>query len=341
MHNTYEEKKWIIYMYTFPNGKRYIGKTYRSLKERQESSNWVGYRDCPVLYRAIQKYGVNNIKQDILIEDYMTDSRSSELEMYYIALYKTNCCKYQNPSYGYNVTDGGEGTSGLKHTEEAKEKVRQARLGKVGVEANSSKAVFCVELNKTFAGAAEAEREIEVSRQSISQCIRKNSKSTMGGNTEFKRLHWIEADKVCEDEINEILNTKPIIRQSRKVYCVELARIFESAAEAYQLGYGMENKIRNCCSHHKETTATEDGHLYHWMYADDINYDEVDKILNGVFSNNQQRTIYCPELNKYFVSIRQAERELGLTHGCINVALKHGTTTNMPKNQKLHWIYVN
>ena len=44
MENVNKERKWIIYMYTFLNGKRYIGKTCRSLKDRQESSEWVGYK---------------------------------------------------------------------------------------------------------------------------------------------------------------------------------------------------------------------------------------------------------------------------------------------------------
>ncbi len=341
MQNINKERKWIIYMYTFPNDKRYIGKTSRSLKERQESSDWIGYRSSTVLYRAINKYGVDNIKQDILIEDYMTDAQSSELEMYYISLYKTNCCRYKNPSYGYNTTDGGEGSTGFKQTEEAKEKTRQARLGKIGNNANSSKSVFCIELNKTFAGAAEAERETGVSRKSISQCVRKCSKSTTGGNTEFKKLHWILSEKICDAEIDLILNTPSVVRKKKSVYCVELNKVFNSAEDAHCEGYGAENKIRYCCSHHKSTTKTQNGIAYHWMYADDIDEDEVKLITQRMLTNSQQKLIYCVELNRYFVSIRQAERDLGLTHGCVNFALKHGTTTSGPNNERLHWAYVN
>ena len=341
MQNTNEERKWIIYMYTFPNGKKYIGKTSRSLKERQESSDWIGYRSSTVLYRAINKYGVDNIKQEILIEDYMTDNQSSELEMYYISLYKTNCCRYKNPCYGYNTTDGGEGSSGFKQTEEAKDKTRQARLGKIGNEANSSKPVYCIELNKTFAGAAEAERETNVSRKSISQCVRKRSKSTTGGNTEFKILHWLLDSEVCNEDIDAILNAPNIVRKKRPIYCVELNKLFNSAEDAQLEGYGLENKIRHCCLHHTSTTKAQNGISYHWMYADNIDEHEVELIIQGIFTNHQQKLIYCIELNKYFASIRQAERDLGLTYGCVNFALKHGTTTGSPNNQRLHWIYVN
>ena len=73
-------KKWIIYMYTFPNGKRYIGKTHTSLKDRQGGINWSGYKHSSVLMKAVKKYGIENIKQEILFEDEMTDEYASRLE---------------------------------------------------------------------------------------------------------------------------------------------------------------------------------------------------------------------------------------------------------------------
>lgn len=137
---------WIIYMYTFPNGKRYIGKTNQNLKVRQ-GKNWNRYKSCTALYRAYLKYGVENIKQEILFENDMNDIYAGRLEALCIALFKTNCCRYTNPEYGYNMTDGGEGASGNKQSEETKqrkseilkghavtdetrEKIRQSQIGK-------------------------------------------------------------------------------------------------------------------------------------------------------------------------------------------------------------------
>lgn len=113
---------YYIYMYTFPNGKKYIGKTKRSMNQRQ-GSDWSHYKKCRLLWNAIQKYGTENIKTDILFEGTLTDEQASELECFYIAKYKTNACKYNNPSYGYNLTDGGEGISGCVFTEERLEKL--------------------------------------------------------------------------------------------------------------------------------------------------------------------------------------------------------------------------
>ena len=60
-------RHWIVYMYTFPNGKRYVGKTKRTLAQRQ-GAEFKGYRHCTLLWNAIQKYGVENIKQEVLFE---------------------------------------------------------------------------------------------------------------------------------------------------------------------------------------------------------------------------------------------------------------------------------
>lgn len=112
-------RHWIIYMYTFPNNKRYIGKTCYSMNRRQRDSSWTGYKNCTLLWNAIQKYGVQNIKQDILFEDDMTDAEASRLEQICILLFKCNANRFSNPSYGYNLTDGGEGVSGMKRKDDA------------------------------------------------------------------------------------------------------------------------------------------------------------------------------------------------------------------------------
>lgn len=120
---------WIIYMYTFPSGKRYVGKTKRTLSERQ-GYNFTGYDSCTVLWNAIQKYGTENIQQKILFENDMTDEYASRLEQICILLFKTNCNKFSNPKFGYNLTDGGEGLTGW-HPDEKRLKALREQLSKL------------------------------------------------------------------------------------------------------------------------------------------------------------------------------------------------------------------
>ena len=114
-------------MYTFPNGKRYIGATKRTLTQRQ-GRDWVKYKLNRLLWPAIQEYGVENIKTEILFEGDVPDETAGELERFYIAEYKTNANKYKNPSYGYNLGDGGEGVHDRQLTEERKKQLREQML---------------------------------------------------------------------------------------------------------------------------------------------------------------------------------------------------------------------
>ena len=201
------ERKWTIYMYIFPNGKRYIGKTSKSLKERQLDAKWSGYKNCTVLMSAVKKYGVENIRQDILFENYMTDEYASRLEQICIFLFKTNCRKFNNPQYGYNTTDGGEGTIGHHHTKESKRKMSESKKGKyVGANSSSAKPVYCIELDKTFVSAVEAEEFTGISKKTISLCCLNKNKSTRGGNTKFDILHWVFEQDKSDELIEEILH---------------------------------------------------------------------------------------------------------------------------------------
>ena len=91
---------WTIYRHTFPNGKIYIGQTKVSLKKRFK--NGAGYVGCPLIERAINKYGWENVITDILESNISDSEKANEQEKYYIALY--DAC---NPEVGYNIAIGG------------------------------------------------------------------------------------------------------------------------------------------------------------------------------------------------------------------------------------------
>jgi group I intron endonuclease len=105
------------------NKKVYIGITCQTVQERWQ--NGLGYKkDQPVFYNAIQKYGWDGFEHIIFAEN-VTADEAVHMEILLIALYKTNCKKYRNPERGYNMTDGGGGMAGVKHSDEAKQKMSQ------------------------------------------------------------------------------------------------------------------------------------------------------------------------------------------------------------------------
>lgn len=116
-----KETNWTVYRHTSPSGKVYIGITKQDVKIRWSSGS--GYRPCVLFYKAIKKYGWNNIKHEILFTN-LSEDRAKSLEINLIRHYKAL-------GISYNITDGGEGCLGRIASDETKDKIRKGNLGKV------------------------------------------------------------------------------------------------------------------------------------------------------------------------------------------------------------------
>ena len=115
--------EYIVYKHITPNNKIYIGITSTSLKLRS-GSNGYKYKRNKLFYRAIQKYGWNNIKHEILFIN-LSKEDACKKEQELIELYKSN-----NAEYGYNLSSGGEsGHKGVKASLETRQKMSIAHLG--------------------------------------------------------------------------------------------------------------------------------------------------------------------------------------------------------------------
>ena len=106
-----EEKKYIVYKHTAPNGKVYIGITKQEIKERWKNGN--GYKGA-FFYNAIKKYGWDNITHEVLFEG-LTKEQAEQKEIELITLYKSN-----QREYGYNIANGGSVNCGFHLSEEVK-----------------------------------------------------------------------------------------------------------------------------------------------------------------------------------------------------------------------------
>lgn len=106
-----DNNTFCVYRHIFPNGKLYIGITSQPPKSRWGSFGG-GYRNQRLIWRAIQKYGWDNIEHEILYDGLSEDeAKSKEQEL--VALYMSN-----NKNFGYNSTSGGD--VGTKLSEEQK-----------------------------------------------------------------------------------------------------------------------------------------------------------------------------------------------------------------------------
>ncbi len=114
------EKIGYIYRITSPSGKSYIGQTTR-FKERMDRHSLTNSKTK--LSNSIKKYGWEAHRVDILWQGECTGEQLNTLEINFIELYGT----FHN---GLNLTEGGEGVKGLRHSEETKAKMSAANKGK-------------------------------------------------------------------------------------------------------------------------------------------------------------------------------------------------------------------
>lgn len=100
------------------NNKIYIGQTKYSVNE---SILYLG--SGKLILNAIKKYGVENFKKEIIIDNIINKTLLCELEKHYIRLYNSN-----NSKFGYNLSAGGESTLGYKFTLEQRKNLSIAHL---------------------------------------------------------------------------------------------------------------------------------------------------------------------------------------------------------------------
>ena len=102
-----EDRIWKVYLHTVPKeisgydwDKYYVGITKMKSTHRW-GRNGNGYK-TQVFHRAIEKYGWDNIKHEVLFEN-LTQKEANKKEMELIEKLDS-----RNPKHGYNITFGGD-----------------------------------------------------------------------------------------------------------------------------------------------------------------------------------------------------------------------------------------
>lgn len=112
-----------VYCHTFPNGKKYIGITNNPEKRW---NNGKGYDTQPKMKRAIDCYGWDNIKHEIIIDglDYETAAKIEKIMI----------SAYNSIEDGYNVSIGGGDINGYYITSYLSEMINAANHYLYGAE---------------------------------------------------------------------------------------------------------------------------------------------------------------------------------------------------------------
>lgn len=109
--------KFVVYLMTFPNGKKYCGYSSNIKRRWRNANEYKGQR----VYKAIEKYGWENIKKEIL---YIFDNKQEALNKEHEVIDEM---RLLDSDKGYNdVPGGGEPPHGLQYVSEQGYKNMQA-----------------------------------------------------------------------------------------------------------------------------------------------------------------------------------------------------------------------
>lgn len=154
----------LIYCWTSPSGKRYIGKDLSGRRYYDFLNREIYTAKDSKIDRARRKYKPENFKYEILesIEEQdriILDQKLCELEVKYIKLYDT-------VNTGYNICNGGQGTAGHTHicSDETRHKLSEASKGRVFTEEHKQKISESNKGNQKWLGKQHTEETKEKMR---------------------------------------------------------------------------------------------------------------------------------------------------------------------------------
>lgn len=230
-------RRYIIYeILNLINNKRYIGLTSESLhirwsRHKNNAKRKQNYQS--ILYKAIRNYGEDNFKLFIL-DICKSKTTALKKEIYWIKKLKT-----KTPN-GYNLTNGGEGSLGIK---------RSKKEIKFIIDRFSKKVIRSD--GRIFKNIKSAAAYTKVSACNISACIY-GKRSTCGG------FSWklVKNDPINRRLINEakrLINKNKTIFARRRVKCLTNGKTYNSLTEAANILDCNVSKISLVCKNKRKS----------------------------------------------------------------------------------------
>ena len=252
---------YTVYKYTSPSGKVYIGITCRTQKERAGGLHGQRYNSCPAFAHAIQKYGWENFKYEIL-ENGLNEAEAKEKEIYYIKQYDSS-----NPKHGYNISKGGDGYS-IYDKEEIVTKWHEGKsVTEIREEMGCSKKVVATTLTKTGISVGErVQRGIDKTAFNKQLSIMKEMWDN-GATVEEIREKYPHLSKaaISYDLLQAGIDGKERIRRSAGQYHAQqvyqyskdelLINVYDTIAEAERASGVSHSNIVAVCKKRRKTAG--------------------------------------------------------------------------------------
>ena len=213
-----------VYVHIFPNGKRYFGITCHDNVNRR-FQNGFGYRSQKLLWRAICKYGWENIEH-VILHSGISKEEACDLEIKYINEYNTTCS-----DFGYNIENGGSAPG--KFTDEMRKRASERMKG---------------ENHPMYGKHLTEEHRQKISQKSKGRHFSEETKKKLSNARKGKpgRVWTEESKKKVSDSLKgrkpseksvellrERINSYPgRAVNARKVICIETGKVFDSLTMA-------------------------------------------------------------------------------------------------------------
>lgn len=240
-----------VYKHTTPCNKVYIGITSRKVKYRWNDGK--GYIHNQYFYRAIKKYGWDNIKHEILYEG-LSKEQAEQKEIELIAFYDST-----NRNKGYNIKAGGDT---CKASPETKIKMSKAQKGKhkgvlIGGKNPRAKKIKQYDLYgnliKVWESSTDIQRELNINYASVIKCCRKQRLSAGGYQWSY------EADNAIGDYIKESGKSRAVNQYELDGTFIRKWDSIQRANETLGISKGLISKV--CSGALNQTKG------YIWRYA--------------------------------------------------------------------------
>lgn len=238
-----------VYKHTSPNGKCYIGITRQDPKMRWRKDG-SGYIKNTYFWNAIQKYGFENFKHEILFSG-LTKEEAEQKEIELIAFYQSD-----NRNFGYNIEHGGNSVGKLSdetkkkialanknRSPETREKLRNAVLGKK----------FSIEVRQKMSQSRIGREFSEDSRKKISDALTgikrsDETKQKISDSKSGKKLTEEHKQKISESNKGRIVSEET----RKKISEANTGRIMSEEQKRRLSEVNMGHKGTPLTKEHKE-----------------------------------------------------------------------------------------
>lgn len=240
---------YCVYVHTAPNGKRYVGITKQSPKNRWKNGN--GYSSSPHFRSAIEKYGWNNISHEV-VRDGLTETEACAEERRLIALYRSN-----EREFGYNQTSGGD--TGKRYTEEVRENIsKKMRKRYENPEEREQTRLRILGIKRS----SETRKKISIAKTGKAHFIGDETRLKISASNKAKYKEMPVEQRAVVAERARLVGKE----SSRKVWQFtkegEFVALYESLREAERCTGVRNGNISRCCNGAVKTAGG-----FKWQYA--------------------------------------------------------------------------